>query len=91
MKFLGIQPSLTNFFNSKSKIFWLYQSGLRRTSTSSPSWIFKLFPSWDPCSVSLKSRTSVTTLGTRTKASKIQDDEDVAVLRSPDINIGDVC
>ena len=73
----------------------LLEAGLLRTSMSSPFWIWSfLFSSWDSCFVShkithlprrpwTKSRTSPTTLGTRTRSSKIQGGEDVDVLRIP--------
>ena len=45
-------------------------SGLRRTSTSSPPWIFIFLA-------------SVVTIRTGTRDSKIKDDEDIDVLRRP--------
>ena len=72
-----------------------FSPSLRKTSTSSPSWISKILVSpWDSWFVSqkyaqqprrawTKIRTFVTTLGTGTWASNVQDGENVNVLRSP--------
>ena len=70
------------------------QASSERRRSRRPGFSNSLFPSWDSCFVSqkfdhqsqrpwTKTRTSATTLGTGTRASKIQDGVDVDVSRSP--------
>ena len=72
---------------------WLSQVSAGRPRPRHPWFANSLFPSWDSCFVSqklanqprrpwTKTMTPTTTLGAGTRASKIQDGEDVDVMRS---------